>query len=133
MIEQSQLLITASLFTLILLVQILHYPFFHFIEKDHFFEAMLFHQRRISYVVMPLMLLELFLSVFAAYNALPGSYISLGIVVCIWLSTFFLQVPLHTELTQGKDHLVIDNLVLSNLLRTFLWGMKLVTIILVGL
>jgi hypothetical protein len=122
-----QRLLSMALLTLIILVQVVHYPSFKFLDKETFSEAMNFHQRRITWVVLPLMVSELLLSIWIILFH-PGFINSaiLAIVILIWASTFFLQVPLHQRLLVKKDPAVIDSLVQSNLIRIFLWATKLV-------
>jgi len=43
----------------------------------------------------------------------------------IWISTFFIQVPLHKKIAYKRDLRKIKKLILSNLIRTFLWTLKL--------
>lgn len=128
-IDLVQIIVTASLVTLIWLVQILHYPFFYFVSESDFEEAMLFHQRRITWIVLPLMVAELGLSGHSAIQGQPGSYLCLGIVCCIWISTFLFQVPIHRKLDAGKCLTSIDLLVHSNWIRTILWTIKLIILI----
>lgn len=119
------LLVTSGLFVLIWLVQLCHYPQFSFLDERTFNQAMKHHQRSISYVVMPLMLIELGICIYSAVLGLSQSYILLGLVILIWLSTFVLQVPLHDQLLEGKDFSKIQMLVKTNWVRTILWTVKL--------
>ena len=54
--HQLQILVTFGLCVLIWLIQLLHYPSFKFYEEIRFPEAMLFHQRRISFIVIVMFL-----------------------------------------------------------------------------
>ena len=115
---------TLMLTGLIWTIQVVHYPSFNFIDPLKFRSFNEFHQRRISYVVMPLMLLELGLvSLLTALSA-PGAGVRLCLTLLIWLSTFFLSVPLHQRLLLGPDPQVIRRLILTNWPRTVLWSMK---------
>lgn len=123
---QANFAVSAALLTLILLVQWLHYPSFAFYDPKSFIEAMAFHQARISWVVVPLMLLELVLAIALVWRGptlLTGA--SLAVVVTIWAVTFFVQVPLHNQLLAGKDLGLIQELVQGNWIRTGLWTLKL--------
>ncbi len=105
-------------------VQLNHYPMFHLV-KDNFqaFEAD--HVRRTFYVIMPLMLLEMITAVMMIfYKPTPGWWINIGILALIWLSTFFIQVPLHNQLSGKYNAEVIDRLVSTNWIRTALWTIK---------
>ncbi len=115
---------SAALFLLIWFVQIVHYPLFRFLDEENFHESMIFHQRSISFIVMPLMLVELVICLYHAYLGQDLSYPILGVVIIIWLTTFFISVPLHNKLLLGKDDAVIDKLINSNWIRTLLWTLK---------
>lgn len=115
---------SAALFLLIWFVQIVHYPLFRFLDKENFTNGMIFHQRSISYIVMPLMIAELIVSLYHAYLGEELSYPILAIVIIIWLTTFFISVPLHNKLLVEKDTAVIEQLISSNWIRTLLWTLK---------
>jgi hypothetical protein len=55
--------------------------------------------------------------------------LNLAIIVLIWCSTFFIQVPIHTILSSGKDKKMIEKLVKTNWIRTFLWTIRMLLII----
>lgn len=118
-------LISASLCTLILLVQFLIYPSFHNIAEDSFRNAMEAHQRKISFIVIPLMVSELLLSAYFAFSTRSvASIASFLLVLLVWASTAFIQVPLHQKLLMGKNHQLIKQLVQSNYVRVILWISK---------
>ncbi len=115
------IIVTSCMVGVIWLVQISHYPQFHYIDPKRFHEAMLVHQAKISWVVIPLMTVELGLSLFTLH--LP----SIIIVATIWLTTFFVQVPLHDKLARnGYQIETVNKLVTTNWIRTFLWTGKLI-------
>jgi len=115
-----------ALFGLIWTIQLSHYPTFQYISKSQFSAFHLHHTFSISIIVLPLMLLELGIVIWQSYqsNWNRGWLIALGLVVLIWVSTFFIQVPLHEHLEKEKDLKVIEQLVFSNWIRTFLWSIK---------
>jgi hypothetical protein len=118
-----ELLVTVALVTLIWIIQVLHYPSFLFVDKNDFSRFEAFHTKRISIVVIPLMVSELILGL------INLNYLILGIIVLIWLSTFFIQVPCHDKLKFGFDRSIIERLVLTNWIRTALWSIKLVLLL----
>ena len=123
----SAFLLTGVIWT----IQIVHYPSFHYIDKLSFTNFHNFHERRISIIVMPLMLIELITSI-ALYIHNMWSIIfalNLLIVVLIWCSTFFVQVPIHSILSKKKDKNLIEKLVNTNWIRTFLWSIRMLLII----
>ena len=125
-----QLAVSGLLCGLIWTVQIVHYPSLAFVNPESFKAAHSFHSRRISLLVIPLMLLELisagvlvvvyhentFLTWFAWVNLLS--------ILLIWISTFLLSVPLHVELSQGYNAKTLSKLVTSNWPRTILWSIR---------
>jgi hypothetical protein len=123
----SAFLLTGVIWT----IQIVHYPSFHYIDKLSFTNFHHFHERRISIIVMPLMLIELTTSTVLYINNMSSIVFALNllIVVLIWCSTFFIQVPIHSILSQKKDKKLIEKLVNTNWIRTFLWSMRMLLII----
>ena len=112
-------------------IQIVHYPSFHYIDKLSFVNFHQFHERRISIIVMPLMVLELISSVALYFNDMSNHTFLLNLIIVglIWCSTFFIQVPIHNILSQKKDNMMIEKLVNTNWIRTFLWSMRMLLII----
>ena len=118
-----EVIISTGLLVLIWIIQILHYPSFLFVDRTRFSLFEQFHTKRISYIVLPLMIAELGLVIF---HFRP---IVFGIVSLIWLSTFFLQVPCHEKLKRGFDEKVIRKLILTNWIRTILWTIKFLVLV----
>ena len=123
----SAFLLTGVIWT----IQIVHYPSFHYIDQMSFTNFHHFHERRISIIVMPLMLIELTTSTALYINNMSSIVFALNllIVVLIWCSTFFIQVPIHSILSQKKDKKLIEKLMNTNWIRTFLWSMRMLLII----
>ncbi len=119
-----ELMVSAGLVVLIWLIQILHYPSFWFIKNEEFPVFSSFHGNRISLIVIPLMFLEVG---FAIYN--PRALI-IFLILAIWLSTFLLQVPCHNKLSIGHDPQVVERLISTNWIRTILWTLKLIILML---
>ena len=120
---------TLALVGLIWTIQLAHYPAFAYVRDDVFIAFEAFHQRAISIVVMPLMLLELGAALALLQwrpDAIPLALAMLGValVAIVWLSTFFVQVPLHHRLAQGYDGDAIRRLVATNWIRTVAWSLR---------
>ncbi|MFV1883462.1 MAG: hypothetical protein ACMZ7B_03120 [Balneola sp.] len=119
---------SASLFLagLIWTIQLVHYPSFHFVDEHNFKEFHPFHNRRISLLVIPVMITELLSSGILWWNDGAFSLNGIGfyLVCLIWLSTFLLSVPTHAKLAKGKDDTLIMSLVNTNWVRTILWSVK---------
>jgi len=115
-----------ALFGLIWTIQLSHYPSFKFVDEHQFADSHLHHTSSISFIVLPLMLLELGLVFWQSYQS-NWSWIwvvPLVLVLLIWASTFFISVPLHGQLEGGKNLDVIKKLVDTNWIRTVLWSIK---------
>lgn len=112
---------------LIWTVQLVHYPAFHGFDKKAYPHWIAFHKSRISFIVVPVMLVELITSILLSFSDAPLLLLQrtgLGLVILIWLTTFFLQVPLHEKLSAGYNQETVRKLVSSNWWRTFLWSSK---------
>lgn len=113
----------------ILFVQCVHYPAFTFIEEKKLTTFSIFHQKRISFIVMPAMLIEAAtLSYLTFVTKEPLFYISAILLALIWLSTFFIQVPTHNKLVTEPTQDLTKKLVQENIPRTCLWCFKAILI-----
>ena len=123
----SAFLLTGVIWT----IQIVHYPSFHYIDKLSFTNFHNFHERRISIIVMPLMLIELITSIALYIHNMWSIIFALNLLIVglIWCSTFFVQVPIHSILSEKKDKNLIEKLVNTNWIRTFLWSTRMLLII----
>lgn len=111
---------------LIWLIQLVHYPSFHFVDPQRFQEFHLQHSSRITFIVAPLMGLELVTAVLLVYER-GGSYawwLNLLGVVLIWGCTAFLSVPLHNQLGNGYEYDKVHALVVTNWPRTLIWTVR---------
>ena len=109
-------------------VQIVHYPLFRHIGSADFLGYEAEHATRTGWVVGPLMCLELVTSVLLLWArwrpaevSEASAWLGAGLVGIIWMSTAFLQVPLHNRLTSGFDLQAVDRLIATNWIRTLAW------------
>ena len=110
---------------IIWIVQMVHYPAFHFIDKNDYLNFQLFHMRRISFIVMPLMSFELIsIILISIKDSSFSNFLLLGLTILIWLITFLLNVPLHNKLLNHHESLIISKLIQSNWPRTLCWSLK---------
>ncbi|MEM9365232.1 MAG: hypothetical protein AAGD07_04490 [Planctomycetota bacterium] len=114
---------------LIWMVQIVHYKLFDRVGDDVFARYAVDHARLITPIVAIPMLLELASAI--GLVALPNpvtspttSALGLALVVLIWASTAFLQVPCHNQLATGFDAAAYQRLVETNWIRTVLWSLR---------
>ena len=129
--SQLHLLILHSFSTffmagLIWLVQLVHYPGFKFVNGGEFINFENFHTSRISFIVIPAMFFELITGTILVLSHQKNTLFltAMGLLLLIWLSTFFLSVPLHSKLSLGKNLESIDALVKTNWPRTILWTLR---------
>lgn len=124
---------------LIWFVQIVHYPLMGAAPASDFSGYAAAHQRRTTWVVGPVMLLEagsalvLVLMPHESLVSMPTRWIGLGMLALIWVSTFAVQVPLHAKLAIGFDRAVWLRLVATNWLRTIAWTVRgIIALLLLG-
>jgi hypothetical protein len=112
---------------LIWIIQVLHYPCFLLIRESEFAHFHAGHTQRITYLVLPAMLLELlsgFILMWSSHfqQVLVANFL---MILVIWMSTAFLSVPIHNQLASQQDFNKIRRLVLTNWPRTLLWSLRL--------
>lgn len=112
---------------LIWTVQLVHYPSFRYIDPESFADFSSFHQSSITWIVAPVMIVELGSSLYlCSLSAGDWKLVLLAMMVgLVWCSTFFLSVPLHSALAEkGFDPILIEKLISTNWPRTLLWTLK---------
>lgn len=124
-----QLAATVSLTGIIWLIQIVHYPLFGYVGEEKYRLFHVAHMNQIAFVVAPLMIVEAVSAALLVFyppqnSDLRLAWIGIGLVAAIWLSTFFLQVPLHEKLAQGFDAAAHRSLVVTNWIRTAAWSLR---------
>ncbi|MEP6925269.1 MAG: hypothetical protein ABI954_12455 [Pyrinomonadaceae bacterium] len=125
----TQLATTLALTGIIWLVQIVHYPLFQFVGDARYREFHEAHMNWITYIVAPLMIAEAVTAgLIIFYPPLNSDnwllWLGLILVIVVWASTFFLQVPLHEKLAQGFDVDTHRMLVKTNWIRTVAWTIR---------
>jgi hypothetical protein len=114
-------------------VQIVHYPLFAAIDRAGFAEYEQRHTALTTRVVAPAMLVEALSAVLLIWwrpSGLSNAQVSIGValVVVVWLSTMFIQVPCHEALSKGFDTGVHERLVDTNWIRTVAWSLRAVLV-----
>jgi hypothetical protein len=123
------LILSAVLTGLIWTIQIVHYPGFMGVGTQDFLAYQHQHMRTISYVVVPLMVSELAVTVFLLFRTpafcTKEMYAAAAMVGIIWITTMFVSSPLHGKLaSQGYDAELIRRLVATNWIRTVAWTIR---------
>ena len=124
----GHLIFTSIMTGVIWVIQIVHYPSFHFIEKELYTAFQKFHMNKISIIVIPIMLAELITGMILFLDKSSKSsflIISFVILVLIWLITGVYFSKAHNELMTGYQELVVNQLVAMNWIRTLLWTLRL--------
>ncbi len=122
----SHLCATWALVGLIWTVQLVLYPMFSSVGVAEFKAYHNRHTTQITWVVAPLMLIELFTG---AWMVIEGErdlwlLLSLAPLASNWLCTWRVQVPLHERLSSGFDAHAHQRLVGTNWWRTFSWTVR---------
>lgn len=112
---------------LIWVIQILHYPAFADVHEDKFCGFHSKHSNRITFIVVPVMLLELATAVLLIRSDLKNIFFlgNLLMIIALWSATALLSVPIHNELSKKQDIQKIHRLVKTNWVRTSLWSLRL--------
>lgn len=115
------------------LVQVVNYPLYKYLSTENFTQYQGEHIRRITRVVAPIMIIELFTSLglisflpleLAQQNILYPLLINFALVVLIWLATVSYSVPIHQALKDGFDQKHYNKLLSSNWVRTIAWSLR---------
>ena len=122
---------------LIWFVQLVHYPLFAAVGEVHFAEYERAHRAATFWAVAPAMLVEGVTAATAVWGVQSGSerrwlWFGLALVAGIWCSTVLVQIPRHDLLARGFDAATVQELVVTNWLRTIAWttrsGMMLILV-----
>ena len=107
-------------------VQVVHYPLFRHVGKSNFPAYHAWHVLAISWIVFPLVLVELLTAgvLVISMNGNGWFLASLPLLAVNLFSTFRVQVPLHSELQVGFDENTQRRLERSNWVRTIAWSLR---------
>lgn len=125
---------TAVMVGVIWTIQIVHYPFFHRVDKQDFSRHMDNHREKISYIVMPVMLAELAsaIGLVMLQTQFQNEFMTgLIFLLLTWISTAVIQVPSHSKLARGYNQTEVTMLVRLNWIRTVLWSIRLIILLFV--
>ena len=123
------LVCTWYLVGLIWMVQVVHYNLFDRVGESAFVQYESDHTRLITPIVVPPMMLELVTAAWLLSSSPAGLprwavIAAFAFVILIWLSTFLIQVPLHSRLVNGFSPEDCRKLVDTNWIRTVLWSTR---------
>ncbi len=117
---------TVFMVGLIWFVQIVHYPLFSRVGADQFTVYEKLHKQMTTWVVGPAMLVELVTGVilvkYPPADSTTLTWIGLGLIVLIWISTAVLSAPAHNLLATEYTDTAYHKLVATNWIRTIAWS-----------
>jgi hypothetical protein len=123
------LVVTCVMAGIMWFVQIVYYPNLAVVGRDAFVFYQREHVRRVTAIAWTMLFLELISGL--ALACVPhsgwiwGSLIANALLLLgIWWSTFFVQVPLHHRLEQGWDEGAHLRLVRTNWFRTVVYTLR---------
>ena len=124
---------TSIMIGVIWVIQLVHYPSFHYIDRNRYELFQDFHMRNISWIVFPVMSVELVTGILLIQSPIFGSsnklfFISMILLALIWFLTATLFISIHKNLSKGFNKDIINKLVNLNWLRTILWSLRIVFI-----
>ena len=120
---------TLCLCGLIWFVQLVHYALYPQIGAEQFVAYEQAHCRRITPLVLPLMLAELALVAALVWQAPDGAtrtwaIAGAALLAVVWATTFLQQVPCHQVLERRADPAVMAQLWATNWIRTVAWTLR---------
>lgn len=117
---------TWALVGLIWTVQVVHYPLFAHVGGDEFRRYHARHTRQITWIVAPLMAVELVTASLLFVVGVRETWllVSFAPLAFNWLATWRVQIPLHGRLAAGFDADAHRRLVASNWWRTAAWSLR---------
>ena len=122
-IHEHALAIDFAMFVVIWIVQVIVYPSFLFLEPKSFQLWHTCYCGRISYFVLPLMIMQALESIGSCFFVdTESEWFRLTGVLLAWMVTFLHSAPLHKKLSmKGKVDGDIKSLIRGNLLRSIAW------------
>ncbi len=109
---------------LIWLVQVLVYPNFKIVGQNEFQSFHEFHLKRITWIVAPLMVVELGSSIWILFlNQNSIYWANLFSVILIWGQTAFVNIPSHNRLSFDIEKTKLE-MVSGNWPRTVIWSTR---------
>mgnify|MGYP000938774423 CR=1 FL=1 len=114
---------------LIWFVQIVHYPLFGGVGAERFAAYHAAHSLRTTWVVLPVMSLELLTAAGLVYGlpctvAPSAAWLGLALVLLVWISTAMSQVPRHRRLAVHYEDATARALTAGNWVRTVAWSAR---------
>jgi uncharacterized membrane protein len=127
----ANLVVVAALAGLIWTIQLVHYPLFALVGADAWPRYEAEHQRRITWLVGPLMVANVVLGV-AVFVAEPSVLraVNGGLAITVFVATGLVFAPMHGALGTRATDAAIARLVHANWARTTAWTAQVVVAVL---
>jgi hypothetical protein len=114
-----------TMFGVIWMVQLVHYPLMAHTGPQHSAAYQRLHVRRMALLVIPIMLIEAAVTTYLSIASPSMTSIASSILLAgIWTITFSMSVPAHERLETGFTETAHKSLMASNRLRSILWSAK---------
>ena len=108
------------------MVQLIIYPSFKNYDNSNFKSFHSSYTKKMFFIVGPIMIIELLST---SYLVIKNTFLFPStIVALIWLTTFFLIVPVHNSLSHAFSIKTHKKLLRLNVVRTSFWVLKLLII-----
>lgn len=118
------LIVNSGLVVLIWMVQLIVYPSFLFYNKENLVKWHNIYTKRIAVIVVPLMLIQLVLSILNTVVSFSIINLTIALLVLfLWVFTFTSFAPVHFKISENRfQQTQLQQLVNRNWIRTIIWS-----------
>lgn len=118
------LIVNSGLVVLIWMVQLIVYPSFLFYNKENLVKWHNIYTKRIAVIVVPLMLIQLVLSILNTIVSFSIINLTIALLVLfLWVFTFTSFAPVHFKISENRfQQTQLQQLVNRNWIRTIIWS-----------
>lgn len=118
------LIVNSGLVVLIWMVQLIVYPSFLFYNKENLVKWHNIYTKRIAVIVVPLMLIQLVLSILNTVVSFSIINLTIALLVLfLWVFTFTSFAPVHFRISENRfQQTQLQQLVNRNWIRTIIWS-----------
>ena len=118
------------------IIQLVHYPLFNYVGSEEFKVFHENHKILITPVVGIVMIVELVTSLIILFQPPCGirnllSIVGIILLLIIWFSTIFFQIPFHNTLSSKFNENTLIMLINTNWIRTICWSVRGITLLLI--
>lgn len=119
------LIVNSGLAVLIWMVQLIVYPSFLFYNKENLVHWHNVYTKRIAVIVVPLMLIQLVISILNTIVSFSIINLTIGLLVLfLWVFTFKSFAPVQFKISENRfQQTQLQQLVNKNWIRTIIWSL----------